>query len=196
MKKRYISRFLNFIFAYVFSFFFYKRRYLKGKYFSGKAKGVFSLGWQWASQDIRSRIFLGANKAIPFPVSFRNDIVNYENLDFHLDDLNNFQGSGKYFQANGKITIGKGTWIANNVGIITANHDLDNLGKHKSLESVVIGENCWIGMGAIILPGVTLGNNTIVGAGAIVTKSFAEGNMVIAGNPAKIIRKIDRNEEK
>jgi acetyltransferase-like isoleucine patch superfamily enzyme len=49
-------------------------------------------------------------------------------------------------------------------------------------------------MGAIILPGVVLGDYTIVAAGAIVSKSFPDGYCVIGGNPAKIIKKLDRNE--
>jgi acetyltransferase-like isoleucine patch superfamily enzyme len=57
-------------------------------------------------------------------------------------------------------------------------------------KDVVIGNKCWIGMNAMILPGVHLGDNTIVGAGSVVTKSFPEGNVVIAGNPAKLIKKL------
>lgn len=57
-------------------------------------------------------------------------------------------------------------------------------------KDVIIGKKCWIGMNAIILPGVKLGDNTIVGAGSVVTKSFPDGNLVIAGNPAKIINKL------
>lgn len=57
-------------------------------------------------------------------------------------------------------------------------------------KDVVIGSNCWIGMNAVILPGVVLGDRTIVGAGGIVTKSFPNGHCIIAGNPAKIIRTI------
>lgn len=49
-----------------------------------------------------------------------------------------------------------------------------------------IGDNCFIGMNAIIMPGVTLGNNVIVGSGSVVTKSFPD-DVVVAGNPAKII---------
>ena len=52
-----------------------------------------------------------------------------------------------------------------------------------------IGDNCWIGAGAIICPGVTIGNNAVVGAGSVVTKSFGD-NVVIAGNPAKVIRNL------
>lgn len=54
-------------------------------------------------------------------------------------------------------------------------------------KKVTIGNNVWIGGGAIILPGVSLGNNVVVGAGSVVTKSFPD-NVVIAGNPAKIIK--------
>jgi acetyltransferase-like isoleucine patch superfamily enzyme len=49
-------------------------------------------------------------------------------------------------------------------------------------------------MGAKILPEVELGDFTIVGAGSVVTKSFSEGYCVIAGNPAKLIRKLDREQ--
>ena len=54
---------------------------------------------------------------------------------------------------------------------------------------VKIGNNCWIGYGAIILKGYTIGNNCIVGAGAVIpgNSSFPD-NCVIAGNPAKIVK--------
>ncbi len=139
-----------------------------------------------------ARIVLGVNSGIPFPVSPMINIVNPKDIHFDMDDLNNFQGVGKYFQAinGGKIFIGKGCWIANNVGLITANHDVTDLNKHTISKNIVLGKNCWIGMNSIILPGVNLGPNTIVGAGSVVTKSFPEGNCVIAGNPAIIIKKI------
>lgn len=96
---------------------------------------------------------------------------------FHPDDINNFQGFGNYYQNfTAKIIIGKGTYIAPNVGIITANHDPMDLDKHLPGKDVIIGENCWIGMNAVILPGVVLGPRTIVGAGSVVTHSFPEGN--------------------
>jgi len=86
--------------------------------------------------------------------------------------------------------MGKGTQIAPNVGLITANHDLNDLTKHLPARNIMIGEKCWIGMNSVILPGVTLGDRTIVGAGSIVTKSFIGGNCIIAGNPAEFIRGI------
>lgn len=52
---------------------------------------------------------------------------------------------------------------------------------------ITIGDNCWIGMNAVVLTGVELGDYTTVGAGAVVTHSFP-GHCVIAGNPARVIR--------
>jgi acetyltransferase-like isoleucine patch superfamily enzyme len=49
-----------------------------------------------------------------------------------------------------------------------------------------IGENCFVGGRALVLPGVTIGNGCIVGAGAVVTKDVPDGCIVV-GNPAKII---------
>ena len=87
-------------------------------------------------------------------------------------------------------TIGKGTYIAQNVGIITANHDLMEPDVHQQGKEVILGEKCWIGMNAVILPGVKLGDHTVVGAGSVVTKSFEEGYCVVAGNPGRQIRRL------
>ena len=55
---------------------------------------------------------------------------------------------------------------------------------------VEIGNDVWIGGGAIICPGVTIGNGVVIGAGAVVTKDVPD-NVFYAGNPAKIIKHID-----
>ncbi len=168
---------------------FYNKKYISGKYFSRPG----SLGWKWVVKSYNGCKKLGVNQNIPWPVSARISVVCPDNIEFHPDDLNNFQTFGCYYQAIGKITIGKGCYIAPNVGIITANHKIGDLDNHESAKPVTLGEKCWIGMNSVILPGVTLGENTVVGAGSVVTKSFPEGNCVIAGNPAKIIKTIDIN---
>ena len=137
---------------------------------------------------------MNVNLNVPWPVSARIHIVKPENITFHPDDLNNFQGFGNYFQAIGPIIIGRGTYIAPNVGIITANHSFRDLDMHTQAEAVTIGEKCWIGMNSVILPGVVLGEGTIVGAGSVVTRSFPEGHCVIGGNPAKTIRILEKGE--
>lgn len=65
-------------------------------------------------------------------------------------------------------------------------HDIQN----ECSGYTIIGDNCFIGVKSIIMPGVKLGNNCIVAAGAVVTKSFPD-NVVIGGNPAKIICTLD-----
>ncbi len=132
---------------------------------------------------------LGFNRACPFPFSSQSRISGWDRIEFHPDDFNNFWHFGCYFQAiDAKIVIGRGTWIAPNVGIITTNHDPADLDRHRPGKDVVIGERCWIGMNSVLLPGVTLGPNTVVGAGSVVTKSFPDGNCVIAGSPARLVR--------
>lgn len=166
---------------------FYDKKYFKGKYYENGN----ILGYQMAWRNLFMQKFVGYNRHIPWPVSFRSQVSVAENLIWDIDDLNNFQHFGCYFQNfSAKIVIGKGTYIAPNVGIITSNHKLTNLDEHEEGKDVIIGKKCWIGMNSMILPGVHLGDNTIVGAGAVVTKSFEEGNCVIGGNPAKIIKKI------
>jgi acetyltransferase-like isoleucine patch superfamily enzyme len=91
------------------------------------------------------------------------------------------------------IELGDNVLISGNVQFIT--HDGGIYIFRKDLTNIVgnygkikIGNNCFIGYGAIILPNVQLGDNCIVCAGAIVTDSFPE-NSIIMGNPAKLVFK-------
>ena len=53
---------------------------------------------------------------------------------------------------------------------------------------VIIGNNVWIGGGAIILPGVTIGNNVVIGAGSVVTKNIPD-NVIAVGSPCRVVRR-------
>lgn len=101
---------------------------------------------------------------------------------------------GVYINASNGVEIGDYTNVGPNVGIVSANHDFVNNDAHVVTRPVRIGKFCWMGMGAVILPGVALGDFTIVGAGAIVTKSFEDGYCVLAGNPARVIKQLNRGE--
>lgn len=92
-----------------------------------------------------------------------------------------------------EIRIGNRTQIGPNVQLLTAVHPLAPEPRKAMLEAgdpIHIGENVWIGGGAIILPGVKVGDNAVIGAGAVVTKDVPE-RVVVAGNPARIIRQIE-----
>lgn len=179
--------------AMIIGYIFYDPKYLKGKYFN---KYTYSQGWQWLMQTVFMQKIVGINRKIPFPVSFRVTVVGWENIEFDKDNITIFQKAGNYYQATkAKIKIGKDCFIACNVGIITANHDVNDLTKHLDGKDVVIGARSWIGMNSTILPGVVLGEQTVVGAGSVVTKSFPEGHCVIAGNPARLIKKIGEGED-
>lgn len=87
------------------------------------------------------------------------------------------------------LYLGKNTIFAPNVCIQTGNHNLIDRDIYEK-NDIVIGRNCWLGFGSVVLKGVTLGDNVIVGANSVVTKSFPS-NVVVAGCPAKVIRMID-----
>ena len=169
---------------------FYKKKYYYGKWFQGNYGGMAAPGWKWLCMAARAK---RENPNVPWPCSPYIRGGNYKNIHFYPDDINNFQGVGNYFQAigDGHIYIGRGTWIAMNVGIITTNHSIENPDEHDVPQNVVIGKNCWLGMNSVVLPGVTLGDHTVVGAGAVVTKSFPEGYCVIAGTPVRKIKDIE-----
>jgi maltose O-acetyltransferase len=88
---------------------------------------------------------------------------------------------------NAPVRIGNGSMLGPGVQIYCADHHRDPDLRRTGLEiarPVAIGENVWIGGGAIILGGITIGSRAIVGAGAVVTRDVAAG-MTVVGNPAR-----------
>lgn len=61
---------------------------------------------------------------------------------------------------------------------------------------ITIGNNCFIGNGAMILYGVSIADNVVVAAGSVVTKSIEKSNIIVAGNPAREIGTWDRFSER
>ncbi len=113
---------------------------------------------------------------------------------------NTFINSNTIFIDNNVITIGDNVLIAPNVQIYTATHptvakervNINNNSEapYKTFtKPVTIGNNVWIGGGAIILPGVTIGDNTTIGAGSVVNRDIPSG-VLAAGNPCKVIKKL------
>lgn len=131
---------------------------------------------------------LGFNRSAYWPMHFTSTVTGVKNVYAGIDVSPGWE-PGCYIQGIGQVYIGDYTQIARNVGIISANHHPHDT-RHHLPNVVRIGRYGWIGMNAVILPGVHLGDFTIVGAGSVVTKSFPDGYCVIAGNPARLIRQL------
>ena len=92
-----------------------------------------------------------------------------------------------------EINIGDDALIGPNVQILTVNHPTNStvrLDKTNLVTPVIIGNNVWIGAGAIILPGVSIADDSVIAAGSVVTNNVAK-NTLVAGNPAKFVKPLN-----
>ena len=83
-----------------------------------------------------------------------------------------------------------------NVTVATAGHPIEPQLRSRAAQfniDVHIGQNVWIGAGAVILPGVTIGDNSVIGAGGVVTKDIP-ADVVAAGNPCRVLREIGEHD--
>ncbi|MBO5887114.1 MAG: acyltransferase [Bacteroidaceae bacterium] len=101
---------------------------------------------------------------------------------------------------SGGLSIGDGTIIARETEILTRNHyfqgaDLQEIPYDKRFinKAVTIGENVWIGIRAIITPGVNIGEGAVIGAGCVVTKDVPP-LAIVGGNPFRILRFRDEKQ--
>ncbi len=96
------------------------------------------------------------------------------------------------------IYVGDYTMFGPNVTVASAGHPILPELREQAYQyniPVKIGKNCWIGAGAIIVPGVTIGDNTVIGAGSVVTKDIPS-NVVAVGNPCRVLREIGEHDRK
>lgn len=111
---------------------------------------------------------------------------------------------GKHVYANFHLTlvddtdiyVGDYTMFGPNVTVATAGHPILPALREQVYQynmPIWIGRNCWIGAGAILLPGVHIGDGTVIGAGSVVTKDIP-ANVVAVGNPCRVLRPIDERD--
>lgn len=97
-----------------------------------------------------------------------------------------------------RVEIGDHVFIAPNVCITTAEHAIDPEQRNAGLEvakPIKIGNNVWIGAGAVILGGAKIGDNSVIGAGSVVKKDIPP-NVIAVGVPCKPIRQITEEDKK
>ena len=90
------------------------------------------------------------------------------------------------------VYVGDNVMFGPNVTVATAGHPLNAEQRAQGMQynlPVRIGKNCWIGAGALIMPGVRIGDNTVIGAGSVVTKDIPSG-VVAAGVPCRVLHPI------
>ncbi len=133
---------------------------------------------------------LGFNRPVPWPVHWSTTVTSPEKI---IPGTRS-PGFAKMCHIDGRngIVFGKNVRIGPQVKIISMNHDVNNYDRYITTSPIIIGDDCWIGSGATILPGVELGPHTVVAAGAVVTKSFLNVDQVLAGVPASIVKKLPK----
>ena len=127
----------------------------------------------------------------PFYADYGNNIYFGNNCEVNMNCT---------FLDDNRIVIGDNALIAPNVQIYTAFHPTNAVERFgvprpdgsfafckTQTAPVIIGNNVWIGGGAILLPGVTIGDNVVIGAGSVVTKDIPSDS-VACGNPCRVIR--------
>jgi maltose O-acetyltransferase len=144
----------------------------------------------------KGRILLGASVRLSGKPS-----IGFSNRFDVLPELmigdNTFIGHLCSFNIARKVTIGNHCLLAAGVRIYDVDaHPLDAARRRgneffpaENSEPVSIGDDVWVGTGALILKGVTIGSRSIVGAGAVVTRDVPP-DVVVVGNPARVIKRL------
>ena len=117
--------------------------------------------------------------------------ANFGGAHVHLG-RNVYMNFGVVMVDDSHIYVGDYTMFAPRVTVATAAHPIlpelrEQLYQYNL--PVRIGRNCWIGAGAILLPGISVGDNTVIGAGSVVTRDLP-ANVVAVGNPCRVLREI------
>ncbi len=164
---------------------------------SGRARAWY---WRWRGLDLGAKPILGPNVRFDLPWTTRIGKRFMAEADVWVKVTSPggtvwigdfvFMGRGSEINALLRVEIGDHVTIAPRCFIVDHNHGLtrDLRINQQPCRSapVVIGEDVWLGVGAIVLPGVTIGNQAVVAAGACVTRNVPP-LAIVAGVPARII---------
>ena len=154
------------------------------------------LSWLTALHYWYFQRVIGINRYVPWPVHW-SSMMPQPGPKFVCRSPQTCPGimPGIYIQNINGVEFGRNVWVGPGVKVLSASHNLEDYNLHDPADPIVIGDDCWLGANAIILPGVRLGNHVVVAAGAVVNQSFPEDDIVLAGVPANVVKELpsDKN---
>lgn len=153
------------------------------RWFYPKAKGVNPAHLLF--QFIPQKIFR-TNGSVPWPVHKTSLVLHHKKIEVGNNSPIGIN-IGCYIQGKGGIKVGNNVRIGPNVGIISANHSPDDYDIWIKTNPIEIGDNVWVAMNVVIMPGVKIGNNVIIGSNSTVTKDIPS-NSIAFGNPCKVVK--------
>lgn len=133
-----------------------------------------------------SQKVLRINGSVPWPVHFTSRVLYHKNIKIGKRTAPGFS-SGCYVQGRNGIIIGNNLRMGPGVGLISANHNLSDYDIWDKTDPIIIGDNVWIGMNAVVLPGVKIGSNVVIGANSVVDKDIPD-NAIAVGNPCRVLK--------
>lgn len=151
-------------------------------FFYPKAKGIsfVNLMYFFFFQKV-----LRINGNVPWPVHRTSRVLYYKKIC-----VGNNAAPGRnsccYIQAKNGIKIGDNFRMGPGGGLISANHDINDYDRWVVSRPIDIGDNVWLGMNVVVLPGVKIGDNVVIGANSVVTKDIPS-NVIAFGSPCKVV---------
>lgn len=151
-------------------------------WFYPKAKGInfVNLFYFFFPQKI-----LRINGSVPWPVHRTSRVLYRKRIN-----VGNNAAPGRnsccYIQGKNGIIIGNNLRMGPGCGLISANHDVNDYDQWDVANPIVIGDNVWMGMNVVVMPGIHIGSNVVIGANSVVTKDLPD-NSIAVGSPCRVI---------
>jgi maltose O-acetyltransferase len=181
-----------------------KEKMLAGEYYLANDPVLVQERWHCKkllhALNVTEYVVNGRAKAILHELIPNAPASLYIEPPFHCDyGYNIFCGENVYFNVNCvmldvmPVTLGDNVLVGPGVQFYTASHPLDAVLRRakENAQPITVGNDCWIGGGAIICPGVQIGDRCVIGAGSVVTKNIPADSLAV-GNPAKVVRQLNR----
>ena len=152
-------------------------------FFYPKAKGInfVNLLYFFVFQKI-----FRINGSVPWPVHRTSRVLYYKRIQVGNNAAPGRNGSC-YIQARNGIKIGHNLRMGPSCGLISSNHNMDDYDRWNASNPIEIGDNVWLGMSVIVMPGVKIGSNVVIGANSLVTNDIPD-NSIAFGIPCKVVR--------